>query len=144
MGCKSWLFCNRVVFNAALFKSDFKDFQAQQRISDPLDASRSYYTTTNAGSLETKGVEADLTVRVAPGFTLSGNVAYIPTKFTDYAIQCKTGITNPGTSDGQCTYVHEGSPRSEEHTSELQSLMPISYAVFCLKKKKIIKKHKTH
>src|SRR3546814_1538349 len=32
----------------------------------------------------------------------------------------------------------EGS-RSEEHTSELQSLMRISYAVFCLKKKKIFK-----
>src|SRR3546814_3613985 len=31
--------------------------------------------------------------------------------------------------------------RSEEHTSELQSLMRISYAVFCLKKKK---KHKRH
>src|SRR3546814_4698277 len=29
-----------------------------------------------------------------------------------------------------------GSLRSEEHTSELQSLMRISYAVFCLKKKK--------
>src|SRR3546814_10592322 len=29
--------------------------------------------------------------------------------------------------------------RSEEHTSELQSLMRISYAVFCLKKKKHIK-----
>src|SRR3546814_16603243 len=29
-----------------------------------------------------------------------------------------------------------GSMRSEEHTSELQSLMRISYAVFCLKKKK--------
>src|SRR3546814_7981440 len=29
-----------------------------------------------------------------------------------------------------------GSSRSEEHTSELQSLMRISYAVFCLKKKK--------
>src|SRR3546814_3190991 len=29
------------------------------------------------------------------------------------------------------------SHRSEEHTSELQSLMRISYAVFCLKKKKI-------
>src|SRR3546814_10243973 len=29
--------------------------------------------------------------------------------------------------------------RSEEHTSELQSLMRISYAVFCLKKKKIQK-----
>src|SRR3546814_7256445 len=31
--------------------------------------------------------------------------------------------------------------RSEEHTSELQSLMRISYAVFCLKKKKSHKKH---
>src|SRR3546814_7364251 len=29
-------------------------------------------------------------------------------------------------------------PRSEEHTSELQSLMRISYAVFCLKKKNIM------
>src|SRR3546814_9194639 len=33
--------------------------------------------------------------------------------------------------------------RSEEHTSELQSLMRISYAVFCLKKKKKIK-HNIH
>src|SRR3546814_9692527 len=35
--------------------------------------------------------------------------------------------------------------RSEEHTSELQSLMRISYAVFCLKKKRHdkAKKHKT-
>src|SRR3546814_12135857 len=31
--------------------------------------------------------------------------------------------------------------RSEEHTSELQSLMRISYAVFCLKKKKSITKY---
>src|SRR3546814_6076537 len=31
--------------------------------------------------------------------------------------------------------------RSEEHTSELQSLMRISYAVFCLKKKKTDKLH---
>src|SRR3546814_6762206 len=32
--------------------------------------------------------------------------------------------------------VHPGLTRSEEHTSELQSLMRNSYAVFCLKKKK--------
>src|SRR3546814_2988652 len=31
--------------------------------------------------------------------------------------------------------VVDSEPRSEEHTSELQSLMRISYAVFCLKKK---------
>src|SRR3546814_5796795 len=34
--------------------------------------------------------------------------------------------------------------RSEEHTSELQSLMRISYAVFCLKKKIIKKEHTLH
>src|SRR3546814_2838008 len=34
--------------------------------------------------------------------------------------------------------------RSEEHTSELQSLMRISYAVFCLKKKKKNKHTTTH
>src|SRR3546814_7821306 len=34
--------------------------------------------------------------------------------------------------------------RSEEHTSELQSLMRISYAVFCLKKKKKNKKTTHH
>src|SRR3546814_15304354 len=33
--------------------------------------------------------------------------------------------------------VRRGGPRSEEHTSELQSLMRISYAVFCLKKNKL-------
>src|SRR3546814_2329896 len=38
--------------------------------------------------------------------------------------------------------VHLVGQRSEEHTSELQSLMRISYAVFCLKKK-IKKKAKT-
>src|SRR3546814_9438827 len=35
--------------------------------------------------------------------------------------------------EGQVAHLHR--TRSEEHTSELQSLMRISYAVFCLKKK---------
>src|SRR3546814_2379896 len=37
---------------------------------------------------------------------------------------------------------HNAAGRSEEHTSELQSLMRISYAVFCLKKKKTNNEHK--
>src|SRR3546814_9724892 len=41
------------------------------------------------------------------------------------------------------TIAHSQRPRSEEHTSELQSLMRITYAVFCLKKKKIRKKNQT-
>src|SRR3546814_5974470 len=43
------------------------------------------------------------------------------------------------------TYLHScvSTKRSEEHTSELQSLMRNSYAVFCLNKKKINDKTKT-
>src|SRR3546814_5659781 len=43
----------------------------------------------------------------------------------------KTGGRHDQTDIGR-----PGGMRSEEHTSELQSLMRISYAVFCLKKKK--------
>src|SRR3546814_2764462 len=39
-------------------------------------------------------------------------------------------------STGDCDVGRSISERSEEHTSELQSLMRISYAVFCLKNKK--------
>src|SRR3546814_2801022 len=49
-----------------------------------------------------------------------------------------SGLTNAHTRQVAAGLI---SPRSEEHTSELQSLMRISYAVFCLKKK--TKKNKT-
>src|SRR3546814_6719935 len=45
-----------------------------------------------------------------------------------------------GKDDGGFGVFCRAAQRSEEHTSELQSLMRISYAVFCLKKKN---KHKT-
>src|SRR3546814_4754616 len=40
-----------------------------------------------------------------------------------------------GVDRGALLHQRMAEPRSEEHTSELQSLMRISYAVFCLKKK---------
>src|SRR3546814_7083271 len=39
-------------------------------------------------------------------------------------------------SNSNMSVSHQPGQRSEEHTSELQSLMRLSYAVFCLKKKK--------
>src|SRR3546814_6626972 len=49
--------------------------------------------------------------------------------------------TASGRSSAPAHWCHNGrtpwAPRSEEHTSELKSLMRISYAVFCLKKKSI-------
>src|SRR3546814_4072970 len=43
-----------------------------------------------------------------------------------------------------CVSANQNPHRSEEHTSELQSLMRISYAVFCLKKKKTLDKQTTY
>src|SRR3546814_1223108 len=52
-------------------------------------------------------------------------------------IEVGTGIVNDGFQpEGRESSEILASARSEEHTSELQSLMRISYAVFCLKKKK--------
>src|SRR3546814_17003279 len=45
-------------------------------------------------------------------------------------------LASVGRSGGWRASGRDGGRRSEEHTSELQSLMRISYAVFCLKKKK--------
>src|SRR3546814_10894791 len=45
---------------------------------------------------------------------------------------CRVGRTK---HDGWMDMEGKGKGRSEEHTSELQSLMRISYAVFCLKRK---------
>src|SRR3546814_7722518 len=60
----------------------------------------------------------------------SGGGTTCATQMTFYRLRRALGLAN----------------RSEEHTSELQSLMRISYAVFCLKKKKntqqeILKRH---
>src|SRR3546814_10031625 len=50
-------------------------------------------------------------------------------------------IEMPGMRCSDSARFWSGNLRSEEHTSELQSLMRISYAVFCLKKKNIGKQH---
>lgn len=107
VGLKAELFARTLAFNLALFKVDYEDFQGQQRVGV---APTFYYTTTNAGGLQTKGVEADMTWRVTPGFTLAGNVAYIPTKFTEFAVQCYDLYTNPATPVGQCNYIQPGLP----------------------------------
>src|SRR3546814_973885 len=50
----------------------------------------------------------------------------------------------PSCSHADRVGIQDDRIRSEEHTSELQSLMRISYAVFCLKKKNIRKTHTSY
>src|SRR3546814_9778782 len=52
-------------------------------------------------------------------------------------------IDDPSFDDAWAATLAVNLTRSEEHTSELQSLMRISYAVFCLKKKKKKKQQST-
>src|SRR3546814_9464216 len=50
--------------------------------------------------------------------------------------EIERGVATGAGGDALLDHVEPDCRRSEEHTSELQSLMRISYAVFCLKKKK--------
>src|SRR3546814_1921833 len=53
-------------------------------------------------------------------------------------LHCLQGVEHGGFADHTHSLKTPRSCRSEAHTSELQSLMRISYAVFCLKKNKIV------
>src|SRR3546814_1357893 len=59
-------------------------------------------------------------------------------KEEDGMVRVTVADTGPGVAEhvAQQLFTAFVTTRSEEHTSELQSLMRISYAVFCLKKKK--------
>src|SRR3546814_1627602 len=56
---------------------------------------------------------------------------------TDVTVTTSNGTVIRADTDLDPWVVGVGDHRSEEHTSELQSLMRISYAVFCLKKNKL-------
>src|SRR3546814_1516971 len=60
-----------------------------------------------------------------------GDVGRVGVHLIAFAGLARPAVTAPVVRDHA-----KALPRSEEHTSELQSLMRISYAVFCLKKKK--------
>src|SRR6187549_3377720 len=82
-----------------------------------------------------------LMIRRPPRSTLGGTLFPYTTLFRSRVLGrevLEQGLRG-GPVDGR-----EAPARSEEHTSELQSHHPISYAVFCLKKKKSQKTHQPH
>src|SRR3546814_5574327 len=90
-----------------------------------------------------EGAELELSARVVEGLTVSAAATYIDAKVRHYqgivgSVANEVGLFDPIRGDFSGARL-----RSEEHTSELQSLMRISYAVFCLKKKKTNKQTRT-
>src|SRR3546814_4744017 len=102
----------------------------------------------HARSIEVESAVDDPTLAVGdpagPGIERPHPVAgrnHVPQVEVDAAYSLRRGvrITVVEERDHLCWVIRHTSKvreRSEEHTSELQSLMRISYAVFCLKKKK--------
>src|SRR3546814_8800726 len=83
--------------------------------------------------------QLDLTGPYEVFASAKGTEVHLVWKNTDPILSSTGLLLQPTTSFADCPPLDV--LRSEEHTSELQSLMRISYAVFCLKKKK--DKHKT-
>src|SRR3546814_5038160 len=80
-----------------------------------------------AGTVTTDG--ADLVIKTKGGLEVGT---------TDKEFSFKINGRLQADADSFDGFYTQNGERSEEHTSELQSLMRISYAVFCLKKKKNI------
>src|SRR3546814_3847899 len=89
------------------------------------------------------GVSQNHLMKVANDLVRQGHVTSVRGRFGGMRLGRPPGEINVGavirhTEEGFALADCDACVRSEEHTSELQSLMRISYAVFCLKKKKSI------
>src|SRR3546814_4754955 len=78
--------------------------------------------------------ESPLPLNIPYGFAKRFGVALLGEEDGHLSIVMREGA-NPRTLIEVRRFLSRPFDRSEEHTSELQSLMRISYAVFCLKKK---------
>src|SRR3546814_10401714 len=97
------------------------DWSSDVCSSDLNTGTVSAVSLTNAQNARIRGVEASVEAVAAKGLTVHGAVTYLDAKYTKFI---NTPILSGGFTPG----------RSEEHTSEPQSLMRNSYAVFCSQK----------
>jgi len=95
IGIKSELLDRRVRFNAAAFKIKVKDLQASALVPGTVNT-----TTLNAGDLDIKGFEADLTAAITNNVRFGGSVVYLDATIQDLLQSCfidqLTSNTVPG------------------------------------------------
>jgi iron complex outermembrane receptor protein len=87
-GLRTEFWDDRVIANVTGFSTRYKNFQAQS-----FDATTLNFILSNAGSLRTKGVEADVEVQPADGLSFSANGAYTKAQFVNYTSNCYPGQT---------------------------------------------------
>lgn len=99
LGIKSQWFDNRLRFNGAIYYTEFEDFQASAQVPDAFPP---IFFLTNAGELETKGVEIEVNAQVSENLVLSGSLAYTDATFSDWKdAPCYSGQTeDQGCADG--------------------------------------------
>src|SRR3546814_6457007 len=108
--------------------SDFTDVSLQKA------RTAAFFSGAQAGAELGANASADVRQFVGATRTFLNDPAAL-TGTIAFADRSGGNLSRPYFPDGEVGRPH-GPLRSEEHTSELQSLMRISYAVFCLKKKK--------
>ncbi|MDZ7784316.1 MAG: TonB-dependent receptor [Halioglobus sp.] len=81
IGIKSQWLDNRVRFNGAVYFTRFKDFQASTQVPDAFPPR---FFLANAGELETRGVEVELTAQVLPNLAVHTAIAYTDAIFSDW------------------------------------------------------------
>src|SRR3546814_7948071 len=101
----------RLVFDHARRLRDWRDLHRAQR--------------AGAADPRVTPLRRSLALRAVAALAVSAVVAQCAPAQAESVVKLPAAVTDPAVK----------AKRSEEHTSELQSLMRISYAVFCLKKK---------
>lgn len=81
-GLKTELFDRRLIFNADVFSTEYKDFQAQVTTSTPVGFISIIH---NAGGLKTRGAEVSIIGKPSSGLTLSANATYLYARYQNFS-----------------------------------------------------------
>src|SRR3546814_8064571 len=115
IGWKASLLDRRLNISLAAFHADYKDVQVPGSVGTVINGQQTFIgVTTNAGKARFQGIEFEGAARLAEDFAAAGD---------SLGFNWALGYIN-------ADYKQFIDARSDEHTSELQSLMRISYAVF--------------
>src|SRR3546814_5935849 len=104
--------------------------------ADSLGLSTTRYLEARDQSVRGQQAVAEVALRRRDSGLWGNDVCSVVTARKQFAPTIVSPNTRISNVDAWAEAVTVALERSEEHTSELQSLMRISYAVFCLKKKK--------